>query len=481
MSSSDHNADYLGADALKTLTEYYGIPEDRVIDRLAHEAEAARLYSQIPELIGDDYAGAWFDEQTFKLTVGLTDQEHAPLVERLGATAVLVEHSLHRLNGTREQIERARSEGQVRISGLVTLGIDYPTNQLALGVLPGYQSAMADALASLSIDSRYYRFHEVSDTPQLSSQIRGADCYENPTYSGWQGSPYQCSIGFSVQGGFITAGHCGEALQNIESCSGTPMGEFKQSTWHSQPAGQRTQDSGWVDTNTSWQPVALVNGYAAGILSVTAEAGGYREVPVNSTVCRYGKASGQSQGAPHCGQVVAKNQLLEICGSVNVFGTCTQYEYIQGTTETNICVEFGDSGGSYLSGAGHAQGTTIGGLNGTCPNASESWFQPTEDTLNSFTLNLLTSHGSNPPTITSFNCPDTANSGGGQYLCQMEFDTQGATTISWTSNTGNSSSGEILFGSCSPSSTVNVNLSVTNPWGVTQQSTNFPCPSGPIP
>jgi len=96
-------------------------------------------------------------------------------------------------------------------------------------------------------------------------------------------------------------------------------------------------------------------------------------------------------------------------------------------------------------------------------------------------LNLLTNHGSNPPAITYFDCPDAANSGGGQYWCQMSYDTQGSTTVQWTSSTGHSSSGELLFGACGPSSTVSVSLTVTNPWGSAHRSANFPCPSGPLP
>jgi len=404
------------------------------------------------------------------------------MVERLGAKTVILEHSLSSLNAIQEQIERMRSGNQASFSGLVGIGIDYRTNQLALDVQSGHRSVTAHALAAMSIDSNYYRVNELSEIPQLSSYIVGAECFENPLFTSWQnGDPYWCSIGFSVQGGFITAGHCGAVNHDVESCIGTtPMGQFKGSTWHSVPQGQRIQDSGWVETNPSWQPLALVNGYAGGMFSVTGEFGGYREVPVGSSVCRYGQASGNIPGAPHCGVVQVRNKTQQFCGGLNAWGGCAFYEHIQNTTETNICVEFGDSGGAFLSGTGHAQGTTIGGHNGTCPSASKAWFQPAGQTLNAFSRTLLTSHGSNPPTIANLNCPDPGNSGNGQYVCQIIYNTQGSTAVSWTSSTGHSSNSDMLFGTCIPNTTVNVDVSVTNNWGITPQSTNFPCPTGSI-
>jgi len=66
LSSIDRDTNQLDGDLLSALMEYHGISEDQVIERLAHEAEAARLYSEIPGLVGDAYAGAWFDENTLK-------------------------------------------------------------------------------------------------------------------------------------------------------------------------------------------------------------------------------------------------------------------------------------------------------------------------------------------------------------------------------------------------------------------------------
>ncbi len=464
------------AKILNVLTDYYGLTEDQVLVRLAHEAEAAQLHLQIRELIGDAYAGAWFDGEAFKLKVGLTNPEFSALVERLGATAILMEYSAGYLSALREQIEAVRLRDPDAFWGMVSVGVDHSSNRVVLGVLQEYRASILEALIDLAIDPESYELHEASEFPRLSNQIRGADCFENPVFSALQVDPYECSIGFSVQGGFITAGHCGAAdTDPIKSCDGVSMGVFKESTWHSMPQGQRIQDSGWVETHAPWLPVAVVNGYASGDLSITAESGGHTEVLVNSTVCRYGAAS----GGPHCGQVLTKNQTVKMCGGLNWFGGCTFHEYIQGATKTDICVEPGDSGGSYLSATGHAQGTTIGGVNGTCPLSSESWFQPVKDTLDTFQLDLLTSHGPNPPTITAFTCPDYSNSGGGQYQCRMNFDTQGATTVQWSSSGGNSNT-HWLFGSCNPFSTVFVTLNVTNSWGTAQESATFPCPTGPL-
>jgi len=242
MMASDLLTPQPDADTLTALTAYYGVSEDQVIERLAREAEAARLYSQLPDLLGEAYAGAWFDEESFALKVGVTTTEHIDLLERLGATTVVFERSLNNLEAIQRQIQSARADNPEAFAGLVSLGVDYSANRLALGVLPEAQPALAGALDSLFIGPTDYHFRKVTETPELSNQIRGADCYDNPNFT-FNGGPLPCSIGFAVDKGFITAGHCGVAnVHSVNSCSGQPLDTFKGSTWNSAPQGSRIQD-----------------------------------------------------------------------------------------------------------------------------------------------------------------------------------------------------------------------------------------------
>ncbi|MDZ4350141.1 MAG: S8 family serine peptidase, partial [Xanthomonadaceae bacterium] len=87
------------------------------------------------------------------------------------------------------------------------------------------------------------------------------------------------------------------------------------------------------------------------------------------------------------------------------------------------------------------------------------------------------SSGGTPPTITLFNCPDRANSGGGQYLCKVGYSSSTPVTITWNGIPGS----EYFFGSCAPSSSEQVTVVVSNSSGSATRSRTFACPTGPIP
>lgn len=60
---------------------------------------------------------------------------------------------------------------------------------------------------------------------------------------------------------------------------------------------------------------------------------------------------------PNCGQIVDKGVDLTVCVSANASGNCNQYSLFTGMTETNACVELGDSRGPFITPDGQAQGT----------------------------------------------------------------------------------------------------------------------------
>ncbi|MGI5418902.1 carbohydrate-binding protein [Actinomadura luteofluorescens] len=201
--------------------------------------------------------------------------------------------------------------------------------------------------------------------PRTYYDLRGGDAY----YMNGSG---RCSIGFSVTRGgtpgFITAGHCGQPGTTTSGYNQVQQGSFQGSSFPG-------NDYAWVATNGNWSPVARVNGYG----SVQDPAvSGSTVAQTGSPVCRSGSTTGW-----HCGTVQQLN---------------TSVTYPQGTvsgvTQTNVCAEPGDSGGSFISGS-QAQGTTSGG-SGDCRSGGTTFFQPVNEGLQVYGLTLYTGT-SNPP------------------------------------------------------------------------------------
>ncbi|MFZ2753512.1 MAG: M4 family metallopeptidase [Lysobacteraceae bacterium] len=85
--------------------------------------------------------------------------------------------------------------------------------------------------------------------------------------------------------------------------------------------------------------------------------------------------------------------------------------------------------------------------------------------------------GGTPPTITSFVCPDYANSGGGMYWCEVTYSSSTPATVTWPNGSHNT----YYTGRCSRGSRPTVTVSVANSAGSVSSSRTFNCPSNPIP
>jgi subtilisin family serine protease len=85
--------------------------------------------------------------------------------------------------------------------------------------------------------------------------------------------------------------------------------------------------------------------------------------------------------------------------------------------------------------------------------------------------------GGTPPTITSFLCPDYANSGSGMYFCEVTYSSATPATVRWPNGSG----GLSYFGRCSRGSRPTVTVTVTNASGSVSSSRTFNCPTNPIP
>lgn len=454
--------------------------EEVVVNRLAAEAEAARAYGVARDLLGDAYAGAWFDGDRLTLVVAATHSSSDDLLARMGVISVRRERSQAQLLDVLDRLSEDIQRQDLWSSVIHSLHIDYPSNQVVASVEPGREQDVHD-LPTVRRESAAIRLrHSRGGSVPVSWPVRGGDKYVNEDFSQQIGYEFPCSIGFSVEGGYLTAGHCGDVGHEVVGFNGVSQGVFDQS----EVGGQGENDRASVSTGQSWNPEPLINGYNQGLLTVSSKWAGLREAPLNTTVCRYGQAS----SGPHCGEIT-ETQVTE-----TVKHGVTGQEYtVGGLKRTNACVFYGDSGGPFITPIENmAQGVTISALNpnehGWCPDPNHpnllagATFDPVAGSLSGLSKVMLTTHGANPPTILGFNCPDAANSGGGIFFCEIDhFEAQGQTSMHWTSGFGNPSSGAVFFGTCNEHDWVTVSLQVSNAYGTAQESAGFVCPTGPIP
>jgi streptogrisin C len=237
-----------------------------------------------------------------------------------------------------------------------------------------------------------------TEPPRPLADVRGGDQYViNGTAL--------CSVGFSVVGGFVTAGHCGGVGSSTAGYNGAAQGTVRGSTFPG-------NDYAWVQVNGGWTPQPWVNNYSGGNVGVA----GSQEAGIGASVCRSGRTTGW-----RCGTIQAKNATVNYPQGA-----------VYGLTQSNACAEGGDSGGSWISGD-QAQGTTSGG-SGNCSSGGTMFFQPVNATLARFGLSLVTTGGGSTSRIVGYagKCIDVPGANGveGQYL--TIYDCNSTSAQAWT-------------------------------------------------
>lgn len=473
--SAGPNSSYaseVDADLLEEVMRLHGITEEQAITRLAQESLAADAYAKVLVNPPRGYAGSWFDATSGHLVVALDASADAAEIEQLTTSGVgisYVARSLSDLKDTRERIEQLLDARPATSRSVASLSVDPMTNSVKVSTLLGAAPDVESVLQSNGIDHGHVTYATVHNFPSLSSDIRGGDAQENVNFGG---SP--CTIGASIVGGYITAGHCGYAGHVIENTSGTQIGTVQASQWSAGTAP--TFDGAWVSAASGWTPQPKVNGYTDGELTVAAKWSGHQVAPLNATICRYGGTT----GGPDCGTVAAFDQDVNFI--VGYSGGFPIYRIVKDLTKAeDICSDAGDSGGPYVFSSGQIQGTNSGGYPCSDPR-EEVWFQPIGDTLGVYSKTLLSAHGAQKADANGHSCPDFFNSGNNVFYCKFDsYDSQGDTSWTWISNAASSTSATFITSSCAPSSWVTVNLAITNPYGTKNYSSGFTCPSGPTP
>lgn len=359
---------------LDALRRDLGLSESQARARVEQEAWASQTAAALRDELGTRYAGAWLTGDAGELTVAVTEESAAERVRAAGAEAAVVTYGEQYLDRLKATLDEHADAAPDAISGW---HVDASSNSVTV-LAPSWAEPDARAFA---VDSGVWgggavRVVASSEQPRLLADVRGGDPY-------FINESARCSIGFSVVGGFVTAGHCALAGTSTTGFDETAQGEFVAASF---PGVDRNGPDDWgvVEVNENWTPQPVVNAFGdacepeqdpceGGTLPVA----GSDEAPIGASVCKYGSTTGVS-----CGVIQARSATVNYPE-----GTVT------GLTRTNVCAEPGDSGGSWLSGD-QAQGVTSGG-SGNCTTGGTTFFQPVNEILEVNNLTLVTT-GADP-------------------------------------------------------------------------------------
>ncbi len=376
---------------LSAMQRDLGLTPEQAHHRLALEAAAAHVESSLRQELGHAFGGAWLDVTSGRLVVGITDPALAGRVRHAGAEPSRVTWTEQQLDAVKTALDRNATRASKSIHGWY---VDAPTNSVViLADASAQEHAAAFAAESGSAHGGRVRVVLSQQAPRPLYDLRGGDAY----YPGG----YRCSIGFSVSGGFVTAGHCGAVGTTTSGYNGVGQGIVRGSSFPG-------NDYGWVQVNASWASRPWVNNYSGSNLAVT----GSREASVYSSVCRSGSTTGW-----RCGTIQARNVTVNYAQGA-----------VHGLTQTSACAEGGDSGGAWLSG-NQAQGVTSGG-SGNCTTGGTTFFQPLNPILSAYGLSLTTSGGSEIVGLAS-KCIDVSDANTANGTPLQLWDCNGTAAQSW--------------------------------------------------
>ncbi|MCT2588084.1 S1 family peptidase [Actinophytocola gossypii] len=329
-----------------------GLTEAQAVARVRQEASAMRIDPKAKAAAGADYGGSWFDAERGTLVVGLAGADRADEVRATGAEVAVVEHTLASLDAAKARLDRGKAPASV-----ASWRVDPRAGGLVVSVVQGSTDrADVKAFVDRASGTVPVTVEEVDARPEtLAAGTVGGDPY-------YINDRVRCSIGFSVHGGFVTAGHCGGTGASVKGWDGSAMGSFAGSSFPG-------DDYAFVRIGHGWWTVPVVLGWGTVPDRLVR---GSSEAPVGSSICRSGSTTHW-----HCGRVLAKNETVNYAeGAVHQM------------TKTSVCAEGGDSGGSFITGE-QAQGVTSGGW-GNCSSGGETWFQPVNEILGRYGLSLVT-------------------------------------------------------------------------------------------
>ncbi|GID95403.1 S1 family peptidase [Amorphoplanes digitatis] len=335
-----------------------GVSTDEAAARVRRAAWASGVAAQLRAAAGDSYAGSWLGGDGTTLNIGVTDPGLVAQVRAAGAVPRLVERSVAELDRAKQALDSEASRSDRDLPGWY---VDVAANKVVVQALPGDTDHARELAEDAGISRAAVKVVVTKRAPRILADVIGAE----PYFVNIGGGQARCSIGFAVEGGFVTAGHCGAEGTQTTDRENLDQGVVVASVFPG------NADMGVVQTNAGVTLQPFVNDFDGNALPV----GGSTEAPVGAAVCRSGSTTGT-----FCGTILAKNQTVNYPEGA-----------VTGLTRTDVCAEGGDSGGPWLSGD-QAQGVTSGG-SGDCTVGGETFFQPITEILETNNLTLLTTGG----------------------------------------------------------------------------------------
>ena len=300
-------------------------------ERLAEQNEALARRQ-----LGDAYAGSWIerrDDGSFVYVVAASGLSAAKVALPGEIEVRNVRHSLKALEAAKSALDDMvlqSPKGVATLQGLHAWHVDPQSNSVVVSVAPDAMAKGIDLVARSRADAGTVRFETMVGRPELFATIRGGIEYVI-------NNQYLCSVGFPVMRGstkgFATAGHCGNAGNSVRVANQN-VGSFAQSNF---PGNDRA----WVQVGSAHTLQPWVSNWSGGNVVVR----GSTEAATGASLCRSGRTTGY-----RCGTITAKNVTVNYAEGA-VFGL----------TQSKACAGGGDSGGSWVTGAGQAQGVTSGG------------------------------------------------------------------------------------------------------------------------
>ncbi|MFJ8698594.1 S1 family peptidase [Streptomyces ardesiacus] len=327
-----------------------GSPDEAAAPRTLKAADAPDLAARLAGLLGDTFAGSYYDSGARRLVVNVVpgdDDEAVVRAKRAGAEVREVDNSMGELrSGARTLKSEASIPG-------TSWAIDPRTNRILVTADSTVTGDRWDRLESTveGLGSGMATIRRSAGT--FTTFVSGGDAVF--------GGGARCSLGFNVTAGdgspaFLTAGHCGvAAAQWSDAQGGRPIATVDRAVF----PGQGDFALVRYDDPATDAPSEVNLGDQTLPISDAAEA------TVGQEVFRMGSTTGLADG-----------RVLGLDATVNYpEGTVT------GLIQTDVCAEPGDSGGSLFTRDGLAIGLTSGG-SGDCTTGGETFFQPVTTALN---------------------------------------------------------------------------------------------------
>ncbi|MDX3574189.1 S1 family peptidase [Streptomyces sp. ID05-47C] len=319
--------------------------------RTMKAADASDLASQLQNLLGDAFAGSYFDTGRNQLVVNVVDvsgDQNNVIVQakKAGAKIREVDNSTAELKAAAQTLK-----ADATIPG-TSWAVDPRTNKILVTadstVTGGKWDQLESTVQNLGAGTATIK----KSAGTFKTFASGGDAI----FAGGA----RCSLGFNVTAGdgapaFLTAGHCGVAAEAwSDSEAGEPIATVDQAVF----PGEGDFALVKYDDPATVAPSEVNLGDQTVQISQAADA------TVGTQVFRMGSTTGLADG-----------QVLGLDATVNYpEGTVT------GLIQTDVCAEPGDSGGSLFTQDGLAIGLTSGG-SGDCTAGGETFFQPVTTAL----------------------------------------------------------------------------------------------------